>query len=414
MLPLPVLLVPQVLKIILDLERLERLLEYDSEKSKLRPPGPNLLSPSSPKAGSRRSLQEANSAGGSALGSQPGSLGSSLANSRAPSPAMGSRTAKGSAGGAGHAHAGGRKQTPDGDVQAHVVHNRQLYCAECAGIMEDMCPFTPGAGGPIASAPSWSQWQQQRQRRANSPSGPAAEGSDTGSQQQAQQQDRQSMPSPFEAQQEPSSPSVGCAPQRCEVCGKRLRASTTPDGSGLSTPAGTAPPSGTAAQGGAPAATAAAAAAPAGADAGDGAAARSSRPAPTSIVGAIAGMLPASITAALQSVSSGGSGGQQQAPAATDQQQAQQFDAVAAAAADFDAAGSRGGSAQPAEQWTRWQGVVSAVRGAHGTQQQQPQQQLQHAGGSSNSLLDASLAEGCSTPGPEVRGTQCAQASTAS
>lgn len=410
-----------MLKIILDLERLERLLEYDSDKSKLRPPGPNLLSPSSPKAhssaaaataGSRHSLQEAHSAGGS----QPGSLGSSLANSRAPSPATGSRTAKGSAGGAGHGGStGGRRQTPDGDVQAqHVVHNRQLYCAECAGIMEDMCPFTPGAGaGPIASAPSWSQWQQQRQRRANSPLGPAAEGSDTGSQQQAQQQDRQLTPSPFETQQEPGSPSVGCAP-RCEVCGKRLRASTTPDRSGLSTPSGTAPLSGAAAQGGASAAPAAAAA-PAGADAGDGAV-RSSKPGPTSIVGAIAGVLPASIAAALQSVSSGGGGGQQQAPTAADQQQAQQFDAVAAAAADFNAAGSRGGSAQqPAEQWTRWQGVVSAVRGAHGTQQQQPQQQqLQHAGGSSNSLLDASLAEGCSTPGPEVRGTQFAQASFAS
>jgi hypothetical protein len=129
-------------------------------------------------------------------------------------------------------------------------------------------------------------------------------------------------------------------------------------------------------------------------------------------VGAIAGVLPASITAALQSVSGGGgSGGGGQAAAAVDQQQAQQFDAIASAAADFDAAGSRGSSGQPAEQWTRWQGVVSAVRGAHGTQQQHPQQQqLQHAGGSSNSLLDASLAEGCSTPGPEVRGAQLAQA----
>lgn len=397
----------QVLKIVLDLERLERLLEYDSEKSKLRPPGPNLLGPGSPKShaaagSSRRSLHEAYSAGGSTPSSQPGSLGSSLANSRAPSPALGglgSRPSRGSAAGAGHLLATGstggaaaaddrqpaelalpaRKQPPDSDVQVHVVHNRQLYCVECAGIIEDMCPFTPGAGAAaiVASPPSWSQWQQQRQHRSNSPLGPNS--SEAGVQQEQQQ--ARSSPSPFEAQQESSAPSVGCT-ARCEVCGKRLRMSTPdgllPDSSHPSAVAACGPPS----------AAASAAAA-------DGASEqlRSSKPAQASIVGALAGVLPASISAALQSISSSGS---QAAAAAANQQQAQQYDAVAAAAADFDAVGSKGSSAQPT-QWARWQGVVSAVRGAHGSQQ------LSHGGGSTNSLLDAGLTEACSTPGHEVR-----------
>lgn len=398
----------------LDLERLERLLEYDSEKSKLRPPGPNLLSPSSPKAhsvaaaaagsGGRRSLHETYSAGGSAASS----LGSSLANSRAPSPAMGSRTCRGSAAGAGHLLAAGstggagtaaegaaraaaadgrqpqsRRQTPDADVQSHAVHNRQMYCGECAGIIEDMCPFTPGAGAVTASPPSWSQWQQQR-HRGNSPLGLA--GSDNGSQQRQQQQQAEPdrlTPSPFQLQQEHSTPSVGCT-ARCEVCGKRLR---------LSTPDGLLPDSSQASMAAAQSNTAAA-----GAGAGGTAAEaeRGSRPAQTSIVSAIAGVLPASITAALQSV--GSSGGGQTIPAvqAASQQQAQQFDAVAAAAADFDAAGSQSFLLQPSDQWTRWQGVVSAVRGAHSSQQQ-----LSHGGGSSTSLLEAG--EACSTPGREVR-----------
>lgn len=53
----------------LDLERLERLLEYDTEKSKLRPPRSTLTQPSSPKGQtaalpSRRSLPDTFSTGG--------------------------------------------------------------------------------------------------------------------------------------------------------------------------------------------------------------------------------------------------------------------------------------------------------------------------------------------------------------
>jgi hypothetical protein len=444
--------IQQVLKIVLDLERLERLLEYDSEKSRLRPPGPNLLSPGSPIAStpagaaaavaaaaaavSRRSLLDALSTGGSPASSQPVSLSSSVANSRAQSPVPGARNSRGSAagaaagptgGGAGSAtaaaggaaaaaaaSAGGRqpaalsvpgRRTPDGDtVLAHVVHNRQLYCAECAGIIEDMCPFTPGLGpDTITSPPSWSQWQAQRVRGA-SPLGPGDSSEHSRQQQQPQEQQQQQQgdvlpPSPFQSQQQDHcAPSVG-SPVRCEVCGKRLR---------VSTPDGLLPDSSNASGASRVAAAASAAAAgAAAADTGDAArASRSSSQAPaSSLLGAVASVLPASVTAVLQTASSGqGSAATAKAAPPASQQQAQHFDAVAAAAADFDAAGGgKGGSGgqTPEQQWPHRQGVVTAVRGAHSMPQQQLQQQLRqlsHGGGSSNSLLEA----GCSTPGPEV------------
>lgn len=433
---LPPSLSGQVLKIVLDLERLERLLEYDTEKSKLRPPGPNLLSPSSPKAHSatagRRSLQDSHSAGGSAPGSGP----NSLANSRAQSPAFGSRPARSSAAGSTYtggssggasvaaaeaaaagrpaAVAGGslqqpggldipaRRLSPEADLQAHVVHNRQQYCAECAVIIESMCPFTPGADG-AASAPSWTQWQQQR-RRANSPLGP--DSSDQGTPepgqtaQQWQQQLRQEVDrqenlstSPNQLVGTHSTPSVAvCAPARCEVCGKRLRVSTpetlVPDSSCVSAVAGGG--------GGAAAGTAAANTT---ADAAGGSSQLSS-----TLVSAIAGVLPARISAVLQPASSTAD---QENPAFQQQQQpakfepagaSLQFDAVAVAAADFDAAGSKVGSesVQGADQWSKWQDVVSAVRGAHSQQQPQPQQQprdMSHGGnGSAQCLQDTASA----------------------
>jgi hypothetical protein len=187
-------------------------------------------------------------------------------------------------------------------------------------------------------------------------------------------------------QQEHSTPSVGCT-ARCEVCGKRLRMST-PDGllRDSSQASVAAVQSNTAAAGAGAVGTAAEAE-------------RSTRPVQTSVVSVIAGVLPASISAALQSV--GSSGGSHTMPAqaapAASQQQAQQFDAVAAAAADFNAAGSQSFLSQSSDQWVRWQGVVSAVRSAHSGQQQ-----LSHGGGSSNSLLEAGIGESCSSSGPEV------------
>jgi hypothetical protein len=81
---------------------------------------------------------------------------------------------------------------PDGQQQQCLVHNRQAYCSECAGIIADMCPFTPGPA-------------QQQQHSGRRLSGQLLQ------QQQQHQQQRVSL-----SQQQPAV--LG----HCSVCGKQL------------------------------------------------------------------------------------------------------------------------------------------------------------------------------------------------
>eukprot|EP00878_Enallax_costatus_P031049 GHUV01033883.1.p1 GENE.GHUV01033883.1~~GHUV01033883.1.p1 ORF type:complete len:573 (+),score=253.43 GHUV01033883.1:357-2075(+) len=190
----------RVLKIILDLERLERLLEYDTEKSRLPPP----IIPPSATASARNSNGGRQSSPADALvGAAGKARGSQAGMAAAASGQQGPQATHGKA---------------DGRLVVPVVHNRHSYCADCAGIIEDMCPFTPGVSPVPGSAP----WLQGSRPCVGQQTEQLQQG--VVLQQHAPQQLVQYMHrlSQQQGQQQQPAGLQAVQPQVCEVCGKHL------------------------------------------------------------------------------------------------------------------------------------------------------------------------------------------------
>lgn len=116
---------------------------------------------------------------------------------------------------------------------APVVHNRHSYCVDCAGIIEDMCPFTPGVSPVPGSAPlpQGSRKQRQAQHTEQPHQGRMLQ---QGALQQPQQS-AQIMHLQQQSQQQQTTGVQGVQPGGCEVCSKPLWTAQTAGDAGLAT-----------------------------------------------------------------------------------------------------------------------------------------------------------------------------------
>lgn len=236
-----------MLKIVLDLERLERLLEYDTEKSQL--PMSSFAPAAAHPARSSATSKSSSAADAPLIGTSRRSrtkshLGVDTADHHGPLAS----------------HSSGAAVAAAVRVHIPVVHDRQRYCIECANIIEDMCPFTPGMspvpGAPVhdhgsqqqvqQSLPEKTSPQQHQQPEQHKSSGPQhvqqevqpvdqeqVEHNDVGglqavhtvAQQQRQQQQmghQQPIPQHQHQRQQQLLGAPAAQPGVCEVCGKPL------------------------------------------------------------------------------------------------------------------------------------------------------------------------------------------------